>query len=262
MPSLTTGLWRGAAVAAAFLALTGPPAWADEADARALFKGMSDYLATQEKIAFAYDSTLEVVTTDDQKLGIASSGTVTLERPDHLRATRTGGFADVEMLFDGKAVSLLGKSAELYTKVDAPGTIDQLVDRLRDDYGLPLPAADLLMANPYDALIPEVTDVKDLGSGVIGGRECDHLAFRTADVDWEIWIAQGEAPFPCRYVVTSKAISQAPQYQIDVRDWRSGQAVPADDFAFDAGGAKEVALDAIRAEIADLPPQFTPGDAK
>jgi hypothetical protein len=223
---------------------------------------MSDYLAAQQRIAFDYDATLEIVTTDDQKLGVASSGTVTLERPDHLRATRTGGFSDVEMLFDGTAVTLLGKGAQLYTRVEAPGTIDQLVDRLRDEYGLPLPAADLLMANPNDELMGEVTDVKDLGSGVIGGRECDHLAFRTADVDWQIWIAHGEAPFPCRYVITSKGMSQAPQYQIDVRDWRAGDAVAADDFAFDAGGATEVALDAIRAEIAELPHNFTPGEVK
>ena len=116
------------------------------------------------------------------------------------------------------------------------------------------------MSNPYDELMPEVTEVKDLGSGVIDGRECDHLAFRTAEVDWQIWIAQGEAPYPCRYVITSKGVAQAPQYQIDVRDWRTGDAVPIDDFAFEAGGATEVAIDAIRAEIADLPQTFTPGE--
>jgi hypothetical protein len=251
---------HGLVVAAAFLMLAAPHAEADEADAKALVKSMSDYLAAQQRIAFDYDATLEVVTTDDQKLGIASSGTVTLERPDHLRATRTGGFSDVEMLFDGQSVTLLGKNAKVYTRVEAPGTIDQLVDRLRDEYGLPLPAADLLMSNPGDEPTGEVTDVKDLGSGVIGGRECDHLAFRTADVDWQIWIAQGDAPFPCRYVITSKAMSQGPQYQLDVRDWRTDDQVPADDFAFDAGGATEVDLDAIRAETGDLPQHFTPGE--
>jgi hypothetical protein len=36
---------------------------------------------------------------------------LTLERPDKLRAMRTGGFANVEMVFDGKTPSLLGKNA-------------------------------------------------------------------------------------------------------------------------------------------------------
>src|ERR1700730_9336750 len=49
-------------------------------------------------------------------------------RPDKLHATRTGGFSNVEMVFDGKTLTLLGKNANLYAQVDAPGTIDQLVD--------------------------------------------------------------------------------------------------------------------------------------
>ena len=65
---------------------------ADEADAKRLLKAMSDYLAAQKTISFSYDATLEVVTKDDQKLGLASSGTVTLNRPDKIRATRSGGF--------------------------------------------------------------------------------------------------------------------------------------------------------------------------
>ena len=76
----------------------------------------------------------------------------------------------------------------------------------------PIPGADLLMSNIYDQLMPEVVDTKDLGSGVIGGVECDHLAFRTKEVDWQIWIAQGSRPYPCRYVITSTQINGSPQY--------------------------------------------------
>lgn len=56
---------------------------------------------------------------------------------------------------------------------------------MRGKYNKPLPAADLIMADVYEQLMPQVIDVKDLGSGVIGGMECDHLAFRTKVVDWQ-----------------------------------------------------------------------------
>ncbi len=111
-------------------------------------------------------------------------------------ATRTGGFSNVEMIFDGKALTLLGKNANLYAQVDAPGTIDQLVDVLRDKYHRRVPAADLLMSDPYKDLMPQVNDAKDLGSGAIHGVGCDHAAFRTKEVDWQIWIAQGARPYP------------------------------------------------------------------
>ena len=71
---------------------------------------------------------------------------------------------------------------------------------------------------------------KDLGTGVIGGVECDHLAFRTDEVDWQIWIAQGPRPYPCRYVITSTNVPGSPQYTIDVRAWRTGAEAASDDF--------------------------------
>ena len=42
---------------------------ADDAQAKNLFKAMSDYLAAQQAISFDFDSTLEVVTDQDQKWG-------------------------------------------------------------------------------------------------------------------------------------------------------------------------------------------------
>ena len=174
---------------------------ADETQAKELFKAMSDYMTAQKAIAFDYDTNLEIVTKEGQKLGLASSGTVTLNRPDKIRTTRSGGFMNVEMVFDGKTLSLLGKDANAYFQTEVPGTIDHLADVLRDKLHRPLPGADLLMADVYDELMPEVVDVKDLGSGVIHGVECDHFAFRTKEVDWEIWIAQGRPPLslPLRY---------------------------------------------------------------
>jgi hypothetical protein len=70
------------------------------------------------------------------------------------------------------------------------------------------------------------------GSGVIGGTECDHLAFLTKELDWQIWIAQGKRPYPCRYVITSKRVDKAPQYSIQIRDWKTGDEVAPDDFSF------------------------------
>ena len=235
---------------------------ADEADARRLLKAMSDYMAAQKSLSFGYDATLEVVTKDEQKLALASSGNLTLNRPDKIRVTRSGGFADVEMSFDGNTLTLLGKNLNLYTQLDVPGTIDHLVDELKDTYNRPLPAADLLLSNAYDELMRDVVDVKDLGSGVVGGVECDYLAFRTKDVDWQIWIAQGKRPYPYRYVITSKHLSSMPQYTIQIRDWKTGGEVAAADFGFkNPTNADKVELKDLKGTDA-LPDHFKKGDAK
>jgi hypothetical protein len=238
------------------------PAHADEAQAKSLLKAMSDYLAAQKTISFEYDANLDIVSTQQQKIGLASSGTLTLERPDKLHATRSGGFANVEMVFDGKTLSLLGKNANVYAQVDAPGTIDHLVDELRDKYHRPVPAADLLMSDPYKELMAPVTDVKDLGSGVIRGVECDHLAFRTKDVDWQIWIAQGARPYPCRYVITSKKVKGSPEYTLDIRAWKAGGEVASDGFKLEVpADAKKLTPEQIP-DLDDIPALFKAKGAK
>src|SRR6516164_20830 len=235
----------------------------NSAEAKKLLKAMSDFLAAQKSLSADFDTVLEVVTPTDQKLGLASSGTVTLVRPDKVRVARSGGFADFEILYDGKALTLLGKNANLYTQVAAPGTVDQLIDALRDKFKRPLPGADLLMTDSYDELMQDVYDSKDLGSGVINGVECDTLAFRKNDVDWQIWIAQGERPYPCRFVVTSKLANGDPQYTIQFRDWKFGKDVAADDFAFkNASNAKRVELTDVQEKLSDLPEHFKMGAAK
>lgn len=248
---------------AAVLGLTATSgAKAGEAEAKSLLKAMSDYLAAQNAISFAFDTSLEVVTKDQQKLSFASSGTVQLNRPDKIRATRDGGFANVEMIFDGKTLTLLAKNDNLYAQAELPGDVDHLVDELRDKFHRPVPGADLLVSNVYDVLMADVVDVKDLGSGFIGGTECDHLAFRNKDVDWQIWIAQGASPYPCRYVITTKQVDQAPQYSVQVRDWQTGSQVAAGEFSFDnATNAKQVEAKQL-VDTDELPQQFSPGGAQ
>ena len=148
-----------------------------------------------------------------------------------------------------------------YGEADAPGTIDNWSTCCATNSNGRYPAADLLLSNVYDVLMRDVTDVKDLGSGVIAGVECDHLAFRSNEVDWQIWIAQGGHPYPCRYVITSKLVPGFAEYTLDVRDWKAGDQVAPDDFSFEApADAKKSSWDI--ADIDELPNLFTPEGAK
>jgi len=224
--------WVAAASILAPIGLVGMhTALADATQAKALFKAMSDYLAAQTQISFDVDSTLEVVTTQKEKIALASSGQVTLNRPDKLRITRDGGFSNTEVVYDGNTMTILNKDPKQYVQVTEHGTIDNMVDVIREKYNKPIPAADLLTSNVYERLMPQVVEVDDLGSGVIRGIECNHFAFRMAEVDVQIWIAPGDRPYPCRYVITSTKVDGWPQYTLDIRNWKTGSEVAADSFS-------------------------------
>lgn len=246
--------------AATVVVALGVRAHAD--DPAKILKSMSDHLAGQKTLSASFDSDIEIITPELQKIQFASSGEIKMSRPDKLRVRRTGGYADVELVYDGKLISIYGNNAKSYVQADAPGTIDKMIDALQARSGIGMPGADLLLSNAFDELMATVIEGKHIGQGVVDGVECEHLAFRTPDTDWQIWIEAGAKPVPHKYVITSKTLAGAPQYTLRIKDWKA-DALNADVFAFVApAGATKVDLEgAAIAEFDELPPG-TPTGAK
>jgi hypothetical protein len=258
--NLTTRMASVAAGAMAAVISLVSGAHAQSSDANKLLKAMSDYVAGQKTMSITYDSDVEVITSNLQKIQFTSSGQVQMTRPDKLRATRTGGYKDIEIVFDGKLLTVNDKDAKGYAQIDAEGSADQLIDVLRDKHGVVAPGADLLLPNVYDVLMSDVVDGVVIGKGVIDGVECDHLAFRNTETDWQIWIESGARPIPRKYVITSKAVAEAPQYTLRIKDWKTD--VPADAFAFKPDqSAKKIAM-SDHSDIDEVPQGTTSSGAK
>lgn len=232
------------------LGLTAPPASAAQIEPRAdkVLHAMADYLAGLKTFTADYDVDDEVITTDGQKLQYSASGSIAVERPGKLHVSRKGSFVDAEFTFDGKTISILGKKANVYGQLESPGpTIDDAVEEVRAATGFDASGADLFAADPYAVLTEDATQGAYVGTGVIGGVECDHLAFRNPRVDWQIWVQAGEDPFPLKYVITTKWVTGAPQYTLRLSNWNAKPQIDAAMFTFTppAGATK---LDEIHAD--------------
>lgn len=232
---------------------------AQENTAKTILKAMSDYVGSQQTITLSFDSNIEVITPELEKIQFTNSGELILSRPDKLRATRVGGYSEVALFFDGKTVNIFDESNNNYAQFDGPTTLDQLFEALRAGHGIALPASDLLLTNAYDTLMADVLEAKYIGHGVIGGRECEHLAFRNFDTDWQLWVEIGERPIPRKVVITSKTINSAPQYTVVVNEWKTGVESDSDIFSFTPpANAKELSPHALM-ELDELPPEATTG---
>jgi hypothetical protein len=244
------------------LALAVPGVWAQASDANSILKAMSDYVGGQKTIGLTFDSDIEVITPQLEKIQFTNSGEALLSRPDKLRAHRVGGYADVAMTFDGKTVSILGKHLNGYAQFEAPGGVDQLFEALRAGHGVALPFADLLLTNSYDTLIADVMEAKHIGRGVIDGRECEHLAFRNFDTDWQLWVEVGARPIPRKMVITSKTLNSAPQYTLRVKTWNTDVKPAPDAFLFvPPANAQRLGSDALSG-LDELPPEAPTGGKK
>src|SRR5450759_1093456 len=159
--------WYTAAIALVLTILLSVMPSAQAQDAAKVLKAMTDYVASQKVISATYDADIEVITNDLQKIQFASSGQMLLSRPDKIRASRIGGYANVELVFDGKTLSVFGKNLNAYAQTETTGSIDQLVAGLRNEYGVAIPGADLLLSGAYDELMKDMIDAKHIGRGVI-----------------------------------------------------------------------------------------------
>lgn len=260
--------WKRSPVATAWcalltaaLVLAAPGALAQANNAKAVLKAMSDYVGRQQTIELSFDSDIEVITPQLEKIQFTNSGGALLNRPNQLRAHRIGGYADVAMVFDGKTVSIVARHLNGYAQLAAPGSVDQLFEALRAGHGISMPFADLLLSNSYEALVAGVMEAKHIGRGVIDGRECEHLAFRNFDTDWQLWVEVGDKPIPRKMVITSKTLNSAPQYTLRVKTWNTDVRPASDAFVFvptaNAQRLDPQALDGLD----ELPPE-TPTGAK
>jgi len=236
-----------AAVAALGLVLAATPAMsADGVDpeADAILREMSDYLVGLAAFSMDVDIDNEVLDLAGQKLHLSSSASVVLERPRHIRMSRQGGVADVEVIFDGKLLTLQSKTRNVYAQFESPGTIDDAMQTMRSEIGIDVSAADFFYADPYSGLLTGVVSGAYLGWAYVNGVQCHHLAFRGDQVDWQLWVQTGDTPLPMKYVITTKWVTGAPQYTARFRNWNTKPKIDASQFEFTAPkGAKK--LDSI-----------------
>jgi hypothetical protein len=209
--------------------------------AEKLLRRMSDYLASRQQFSLKAEAMLEAVLTSGQKLQYDSPATLMVSRPNKLRAHRRGDIANQEFFYDGKSLTLFNPRENLYATTAAPPSIDEAIDFAREKLDIIAPAVDLLYTNAADKMLKEASSGFVVGQAIVGSVKCTHLAFRGAEVDWQIWIEDGTRPLPRKYMITSKQLDGAPQFTVLIRNWDVVAKLADKEFSFVAPkGAKKI----------------------
>jgi hypothetical protein len=221
------------ALAAALLpgAACAQPAGVDP-QADTIFRAMTTYMAGLKQFSARTENTLEVVTTDLQKIQFVAPASITVSRPDKLLAERRGDIEDQSFFYDGKSLTLYNPGSKHYATVAAPDSIDSMLDFARTRLDVFAPGGDLVDTRAYHRLMQDVKAGVYLGPEIVGGQRCHHLAYRATEVDWQVWVREGDRPLPCKYVITSKLMAGAPQFSTEVLDWNTNPTITADMFRF------------------------------
>jgi hypothetical protein len=206
-----------------------------------MLREMTDYLAGLKSFKVQATSIDQVVLASGQKIQLASESQVSVQRPNRLRSEQLGAGNGLGFFYDGKTMTLACRPQNSYATEPAPPTIDATVDKMRKDFRIDAPGADLLYSKPYDILTEQVKGGRYIGRETLEGVPVNHLAFEGEEVDWQIWIQVGNQPLPMRFVVTTKTMKGQPEFTVQLSHWEPMAKITEATFQFPAvAGAKQV----------------------
>jgi hypothetical protein len=202
-------------------------------EAEALIRAWSERAAAQQSFRIEVLDTIDEANEEGQRLHFSHRRTATVSRPDKLRVETTGDINSRIFVFDGTTASLLDLDHNVYAELEVPGTLDNMMDTLVEQYNLTTPMADLLSSDPAEALLANVETGEHVGPGIVGEHDCHHLAFTQEDIDWQAWIDEGEVPQLRRLVITYKLLPGEPQYILTLQSSTGLSEVGDETFAID-----------------------------
>lgn len=214
-----------------------------------ILRQMSNHLSGLKTFSIEAVASTDVVYSDGRKIQYVSTGSGVFDRERGFRIRRQGSTGDVEFVFDGSTLTLHAPMLNGYHSIPVNGGNDNALDEARATLGIEAAGGvDLLYADPYPGLNLEVESSEYIGEEIVGGIRAHHLAYRAAEIDWQIWIQADGPPLPLRYIITSKWITAAPQFMVQVSRWETDATVSDIVFQFiPPDGSKELG-------VADLEP--------
>lgn len=223
-------------------AVMAPTSQAISPEALAVLNKMTRYLQSLQTFSIESRSSRDEVLPYGYKLQNNESASLVVQRPSKLRSVVTGDVRDRSFVYDGSTLVIYSPDDAAYARIPAPATLSELVDGVLDA-GIELPLVDVLYQAAAGTLTEQVRDGVLVGDAVIDGVACDHLAFRQAGTDWQMWVAKGAQPLPRKIVITTRYEIGNPQFVANL-DWNLKPKISTNTFAFVAPkGAVEIPFD-------------------
>ena len=153
------------------------------------------------------------------------------QRPGHLRANLDSSRKRRQYFYDGRTLTIWSPRQGFYATVPAPPTIHEMIETTSERLGLVVPFADLFELGVVPELTNRISAASLIGLEAVDDQKCLHYAFRQPNVDWEIWIREGDQPLPCMYRITDLRDPARPDYVARLT-WDLAPVITAETFAF------------------------------
>lgn len=220
------GAGAPATAAAVAPALTGDPAAID------LVRRMAAFVAGLSRFEVTVGASWDEIQETGERIEFSAIRQVLANRPSALAvdALESTG-RDSGIRFDGKTLTLIDRSENVYAELPLTGTADDALRYLVGPLQARLPLALLFLTNLPEEVGRRARTVGLVQRDALYGVPVDHIAVRADSVDVQVWIEEGDHPLPYRVIITYRDEPGAPQFRADLTDWDLEPDVSPERFA-------------------------------
>lgn len=211
-------------------------------EAQAVLDRMTAYLRGLQSFSIETQASRDEVVAFGYKLQNNEHSDIVVQRPNKLRADISGDIRNRTIVYDGAKLTMYSPDDAAYVRAAAPDSLASLIDGLLEA-GVEMPLVDVLYQATAGTLTEAVRSGILVGESNIEGVSSDHLAFRQANIDWQLWVEQGDRPLPRKILITTRHEVGDPQYQAILR-WNLKPNIGSSTFAFaPPNGTTEIPFD-------------------
>jgi hypothetical protein len=193
---------------------------------------MGDFLAKHSRFAFKAEVSLDEFHETGLKVQKSAQRTMAVRRPGHIVTSVDGDWGDRSAWYDGKTISVLDRRHNTYSVLEAPESIDAMLDFVADEYDIVLPLSDFIRTDVDESLTSAAMFGTYVGLHTVDGVLCHHLALANDFLEWQIWIDAGEEPLPRKMVINYKDEPGEPQFTARFLSWNLSPELPDELFQF------------------------------
>jgi len=221
-------------------------------EAMKILARMTERLAAAQQLSVTFRAGYDVVQETGQKIEFGELRSLVLSRPDRLRIeTKLSDGGKQLVLFDGKVLTVFNADDKVYAQLKRPGTVDEMLHYAVRDLQVRMPLARMFVTSLPSELKGRLESLAYVEDDGLTDVPTAHLAGRSKDVDFQIWIPLEGEPLPRRIVFTYKQHPGEPQFWALFSDWNLKTEISASRFSFTAPPGVEQIPFLVRKRSAD-----------
>lgn len=214
--------------------------FAEDQSARDILNRAYEYIGNMDSYSFQAVVSEDRIENESSIAKTKQEVSVKLDRPGSLRVDTNGDIKNRSTYIHNGSFTMIDHGFDYYAQFETPKTIDGALDFIFEKYGIRAPLASLLYSDmPKRA---KFIKSKNFGTMMVGGTECDYVAFSNTKREVHAWIATGDKPLVKTYSIIDRTGKESFRRNTSFI-WNTNANISERDFVFKAPkGASKISV--------------------